>query len=89
VRCVRGRRRRGRASRARHGAPRCAARRHPTPRPPTPHHAAPGITAAPAEDNLRYFAVTIEGPAQSPYEGGLYKLELFLPEDYPMAAPKV
>ena len=23
------------------------------------------------------------------YAGGVYKLELFLPEDYPMAAPKV
>lgn len=29
------------------------------------------------------------GPEQSPYEGGMFKLELFLPEDYPMAAPKV
>jgi len=31
----------------------------------------------------------IKGPTQSPYEGGFYKLELFLPEEYPMAAPKV
>lgn len=29
----------------------------------------PGITAAPHEDNLRYFDVTIAGPGQSPYEG--------------------
>lgn len=49
----------------------------------------PGITAEPAEDNLRYFKVSIFGPAQSPYEGGVFKLELFLPEDYPMAPPKV
>ena len=26
---------------------------------------------------------------QSPYEGGKFDLELFLPEEYPMAAPKV
>lgn len=26
---------------------------------------------------------------QSPFEGGTFKLELFLPEEYPMAAPKV
>ncbi|WFD30349.1 E2 ubiquitin-conjugating enzyme [Malassezia sp. CBS 17886] len=62
---------------------------------------APGIVATPHEDNLRYFDVVISGPAQSPFEGmrregtaddvagGSFKLELFLPEDYPMAAPKV
>jgi ubiquitin-conjugating enzyme E2 N len=49
----------------------------------------PGITAKPADDNLRYFTVTLEGPAQTPYEGGVFKLELFLPDGYPMVAPKV
>ena len=28
-------------------------------------------------------------PLQSPFEGGTFKLELFLPEEYPMAPPKV
>lgn len=50
---------------------------------------APGISATPHEDNLRYFDVVMEGPSTSPFEGGIFKLELFLPEDYPMAAPKV
>ncbi|XVE63396.1 hypothetical protein DITRI_Ditri07aG0017100 [Diplodiscus trichospermus] len=50
---------------------------------------APGISASPSEDNMRYFNVMIFGPTQSPYEGGIFKLELFLPEEYPMAAPKV
>ncbi|KAG0602372.1 hypothetical protein M758_10G010400 [Ceratodon purpureus] len=50
---------------------------------------APGISASPSEENLRYFNVMILGPSQSPYEGGVFKLELFLPEEYPMAAPKV
>ncbi|KAK3103228.1 hypothetical protein FSP39_017584, partial [Pinctada imbricata] len=49
----------------------------------------PGITAAPEETNARYFKVKVEGPKDSPYEGGVFKLELFLPEEYPMAAPKV
>ncbi|KAJ8098663.1 ubiquitin-conjugating enzyme/RWD-like protein [Lipomyces tetrasporus] len=49
----------------------------------------PGINAVPHEDNLRYFDVTVDGPSQSPYEGGVFKLELFLPEEYPMVAPKV
>ena len=48
-----------------------------------------GISVAPTEDNMRYFHVVIVGPSSSPYEGGVFKLELFLPEDYPMAAPKV
>ena len=31
----------------------------------------------------------IQGPHGSPVEGGIFKLELFLPEEYPMAPPKV
>lgn len=48
-----------------------------------------GISATPYADNLRYFAVAIEGPGDSPYEKGVFNLELFLPSDYPMAPPKV
>ena len=51
--------------------------------------AAPGISATPYQDNLRYFNVIISGPGGSPYESGIFKLELFLTEDYPMAPPKV
>ncbi|KAK4048104.1 Ubiquitin-conjugating enzyme E2 [Microbotryomycetes sp. JL201] len=49
----------------------------------------PGISAIPHEDNLRYFDVLIAGPEGSPFEGGTFKLELFLPEEYPMSPPKV
>lgn len=49
----------------------------------------PGINAYPQEDNLRYFHVTIDGPSSSPYANGVFNLELYLPEDYPMCAPKV
>ena len=35
------------------------------------------------------FLFTFLGPEGSPFEGGVFKLELFLPEDYPMSAPKV
>ena len=64
----------------------------------------PGIVAVPDEANARYFHVVgflfnfediffllqeVTGPAESPFEGGKFKLELFLPEDYPMSAPKV
>ena len=50
---------------------------------------APGISATPYSDNLRYFNVIIAGPSQSAYETGIFKLELFLPSEYPMAPPKV
>lgn len=49
----------------------------------------PGIHAAPHAENLRYFNVVIQGPIQSPYDGGVFKLELFLPDSYPMIPPKV
>jgi hypothetical protein len=49
----------------------------------------PGISATPQEDNLRYFNVVIAGPSGSPFEGGVFKMELFLVEDYPMSPPKV
>lgn len=49
----------------------------------------PGISAVPDDSNARYFHVIVTGPDDSPFEGGLFKLELFLPEDYPMSAPKV
>ena len=48
-----------------------------------------GIYAEPSETNARHFFVKIAGPADSPYEGGLFALELFLPEEYPLVAPKV
>ena len=31
--------------------------------------------------------MVIAGPSSSPYEGGLFRLELFLPEGYPMEPP--
>ncbi|VDN35210.1 unnamed protein product [Gongylonema pulchrum] len=49
----------------------------------------PGISAVPDDKNARYFHVIIAGPEGSPFAGGVFKLELFLPEEYPMAAPKV
>lgn len=48
-----------------------------------------GIYAEPQKDNPRHFGVMIAGPKDSPYEGGLFKLQLYLPEEYPMVPPKV
>lgn len=49
----------------------------------------PGIDAQPHDDNLRHFDVVLTGPQGSAYEGGRFALELFLPDEYPMAPPKV
>lgn len=48
-----------------------------------------GIYAEPSETNCRHFFVKIAGPSDSPYEGGMFALELFLPDEYPMVPPKV
>mmetsp|Transcript_15051 Transcript_15051/g.44607 ORF Transcript_15051/g.44607 Transcript_15051/m.44607 type:complete len:151 (-) Transcript_15051:140-592(-) len=49
----------------------------------------PGVKAEPDENNYRYFHIEMVGPDGTPYHGGKYKLELFLPEGYPMEPPKV
>ena len=43
----------------------------------------------PYKDNLRHFSVILAGPSETPYDSGVFKLELFLPAEYPMAPPKV
>ena len=48
-----------------------------------------GIMVQPSEQNFRHFYVQIAGPPETPYEGGLFNCELFLPEEYPMVPPKV
>mmetsp|Transcript_97133 Transcript_97133/g.274585 ORF Transcript_97133/g.274585 Transcript_97133/m.274585 type:complete len:153 (+) Transcript_97133:121-579(+) len=49
----------------------------------------PGVSAVPDKDNYRYFHIRMQGPSGTPYENGVYALELFLPEGYPMEPPKV
>eukprot|EP01068_Selenidium_serpulae_P001731 Selendium_serpulae@DN1863_c0_g1_i1.p1 len=49
----------------------------------------PNIRVEPAPDNFRHFMIEMKGPTQTSYEGGVYKLELFLPGPYPMDPPKV
>uniref|UniRef100_A0A2R9CPD6 UBC core domain-containing protein n=1 Tax=Pan paniscus TaxID=9597 RepID=A0A2R9CPD6_PANPA len=50
----------------------------------------PGIKEEPDESNARYFHVVIAGESKdSPFEGGTFKRELLLAEEYPMAAPKI
>ena len=48
-----------------------------------------GISVTPDEKNFRHLFAKIAGPSNSPYEGGIFDLEVFLPEDYPMGPPKI
>ena len=48
-----------------------------------------GIYVEPSATNYRHFFVKIAGPPETPYQGGMFDCELFLPEEYPMVPPKV
>lgn len=48
-----------------------------------------GIVIASQPNNPRHLNVSVIGPQGSAYEGGLFRLEMWLPEEYPMVPPKV
>lgn len=48
-----------------------------------------GITIEPISGNIRYLHITMNGPSETPYFGGVFGLEMFLTEDYPMSPPQV
>jgi ubiquitin-conjugating enzyme E2 N len=48
-----------------------------------------GIAVIPIGDSLRYLSATIIGPSDTPYENGIFKLEVFLKEEYPLEAPMI
>ncbi|KAG0233236.1 Ubiquitin-conjugating enzyme E2 G2 [Actinomortierella wolfii] len=51
-------------------------------------HAPEGITAAPiSENNFFEWEALIEGPADTPYEGGIFTATLSFPKDYPLSPP--
>ena len=49
----------------------------------------PGINAVQDQDNFRVFKVSIEGPKDTPYQGGNFEADLLQPTDYPMSPPKI
>lgn len=49
----------------------------------------PLIRAKPAENDIMVFHYVIEGPPQTPYEGGYYHGVLKFPSEYPLKPPSV
>src|SRR5260221_8849614 len=49
----------------------------------------PGISIDVKDENLRYLKIALQGPDGSPYQGGVFYLEMYLDESYPMKPPKV
>ena len=45
--------------------------------------------AGPIDDNIYLWSGSISGPVDSPYSGGLFKLLIEFPQNYPFKAPKV
>lgn len=47
-----------------------------------------GITAGPvSEDDMFYWEALIQGPEETPFEGGVFAAELKFPRDYPLSPP--
>merc|ERR1719230_1919377 len=52
-------------------------------------HSGDGVHVFPAPDNLLFWRALVEGPPGSPFEGGVFALNVIIPENYPLQAPRI
>merc|ERR1712217_369900 len=52
-------------------------------------HSGEGVHIFPAQDNLNFWRALIEGPPNSPFEGGVFALAIIIPNNYPFQPPNI
>lgn len=49
-----------------------------------------GVKAGPvSEANLRHLKATVQGPSGTPYDGGVFEVDIQIPKQYPFEPPKM
>jgi len=52
-------------------------------------HSGEGVHVFPAPDSINFWRALIEGPQGSPFEGGVFLLNVVIPDTYPFRAPQI
>jgi ubiquitin-protein ligase len=52
-------------------------------------HSGEGVNIFPAPDNLQFWRALIVGPSGSPFEGGVFALNVIIPDKYPFSPPRI